>query len=63
MLWPLGGVLDHFTDSDVPYLDAFPTTFSLLGQYLLGRKWVENQPVWLVVNVASMGLLPIGAIG
>ncbi len=57
MLWPLmGGVLDHFTDSDVPYLDAFPTTFSLLGQYLLGRKWVENWPVWLVVNVASMGL-------
>ncbi len=56
-LWPLmGAALDHFTDSDVPYLDAFPTTFSLLGQYLLGRKWVENWPIWVVVNVASMGL-------
>ena len=55
--WPaMGLVLRRFTDTDVPFLDAFPTTLSLLGQYLLGRKAVENWPVWLVVNVASMGL-------
>ncbi|MDE2594652.1 MAG: nicotinamide riboside transporter PnuC [Burkholderiales bacterium] len=55
--WPVMGlVLRRFTDTDVPFLDAFPTTLSLLGQYLLGRKAVENWPVWLVVNVASMGL-------
>ena len=55
--WPaMGMVLRRFTDTDVPFLDAFPTTLSLLGQYLLGRKAVENWPVWLVVNVASMGL-------
>ncbi|MGE5453284.1 MAG: nicotinamide riboside transporter PnuC [Acidobacteriota bacterium] len=56
-VWPLmGHMLRRYTDSDVPYLDAFPTTLSLAGQYLLGRKRVENWPVWLVVNVASMGL-------
>lgn len=55
--WPaMGVVLHRFTDTDVPFLDAFPTTLSLMGQYLLGRKMVENWPVWLVVNVASMGL-------
>lgn len=55
--WPaMGLVLRRFTDTDVPFLDAFPTTLSLVGQYLLGRKLVENWPVWLVVNVASMGL-------
>jgi nicotinamide mononucleotide transporter len=58
--WPLLGLLlDHATDSDVPYLDALPTVGSLAGQFLLGRKLVENWPVWLVVNVASVGLFAV----
>lgn len=57
LAWPLLGVfLDRVTDSDVPYWDAFPTAGSLAGQWLLGRKYVENWPVWVAVNVASVGL-------
>jgi nicotinamide mononucleotide transporter len=57
LLWPLvGGVLWQFTDSDVPWWDAFPTAFSLVGQWLLGRKYVENWPVWLVVNLVATAL-------
>jgi nicotinamide mononucleotide transporter len=57
VLWPLLGVLlDRVTDSDVPYGDALPTAGSIVGQVLLGRKWVENWPCWLWVNVVSMGL-------
>lgn len=57
ILWPvLGGLLDHITDSTVPYWDALPTAGSLIGQWLLGRKWVDNWPCWLAVNVISMGL-------
>jgi nicotinamide mononucleotide transporter len=56
-MWPLLGLLlDHITDSDVPYFDALPTAGSLMGQWLLGRKWVENWPCWLAVNLVSMGL-------
>ena len=55
--WPLlGGFLDRFTDTDVPYWDAFPTALSLLGQWLLGRKHIENWPTWIVVNAVSIGL-------
>ncbi|HET8871057.1 MAG TPA: nicotinamide riboside transporter PnuC [Aquabacterium sp.] len=55
--WPLMGlVLRQFTDSDVPFWDALPTTLSLVGQYLLGKKYVENWPVWLIVNGFSMAL-------
>jgi nicotinamide mononucleotide transporter len=55
--WPLLGLLlDHATDSDVPYLDAFPTAFSVLGQWLLGRKYVENWPIWVMVNAVSVAL-------
>lgn len=57
LAWPgLGLFLDHMTDSDVPWLDAFPTALSLIGQWLLGRKYVENWPTWVVVNIASVGL-------
>lgn len=55
--WPLLGLfLRRFTDTDVPWWDAFPTAFSVAGQWLLGRKYVENWPTWLLVNVVSVAL-------
>lgn len=58
--WPLlGWLLDRHTDSDVPYLDALPTVGSLTGQFLLGRKLVENWLVWFAVNVVSVGLFAV----
>ena len=55
--WPLlGALLDHTTDSDLPYLDALPTVGSLVGQYLLARKWRDNWAVWFAVNVFSVVL-------
>lgn len=55
--WPLLALaLDHGTDSPVPWADALATTGSVVGQLLLGRKAIENWPVWLVVNIFSVGL-------
>ena len=55
--WPLLGLLlSHATDSDVPYLDALPTVASLTGQFLLGRKYIENWAVWVAVNGFSIAL-------
>ncbi|MRD48958.1 nicotinamide riboside transporter PnuC [Caenimonas koreensis] len=57
VLWPLTAFfLMKFTDTDVPWWDGFPTAVSLVGQYLLGRKYIENWLVWIVVNVVSVGL-------
>jgi nicotinamide mononucleotide transporter len=57
LLWPATGLfLKTFTDTDVPWWDAFPTAVSLVGQFLLGRKFIENWAVWIVVNVVSVGL-------
>jgi nicotinamide mononucleotide transporter len=57
LLWPATGLfLKHFTDTDVPWWDAFPTATSVVGQFLLGRKFIENWAVWIVVNVVSVGL-------
>ncbi len=55
--WPLlGWFLATHTDSPLPYWDAFPTVASLLGQWLLARKYVENWPTWIVVNAVSVVL-------
>ncbi len=55
--WPATGLfLRNFTDTDVPWWDAFPTAASVVGQWLLGRKYVETWPVWVVVNVVSVAL-------
>ena len=46
-------------DSDVPFLDALPTVGSITGQVLLARKCVENWPVWVAVNMVSVGLFAV----
>jgi nicotinamide mononucleotide transporter len=57
VLWLFTGVtLLRFTDTDVPWWDAFPTAVSLIGQYLLARKYLENWAVWIIVNSVALGL-------
>lgn len=57
VLWPATAVfLERFTDSTVPWWDAFPTAVSLVAQYLLGRKYLENWAGWVVVNLVSVAL-------
>lgn len=49
-------LLRYITDSDVPWADGFVTSGSIVGTVLLGRKFIENWPLWMVVNVASVAL-------
>lgn len=52
----VGGFLLRFTDSELPWADAVPTGLSVLGQVLLGRKFIENWLIWLIVNLLSCAL-------
>ena len=55
--WPAVALfLIRFTNTDVPWFDGFATGLSLVGQFLLARKFIENWGVWLAVNVVSVGL-------
>lgn len=57
LAWPATGLfLKSFTNTDVPWWDAFPTAASVIGQWLLGRKYLENWLAWIVVNLVSVGL-------
>jgi nicotinamide mononucleotide transporter len=52
----LGIFLSQFTASDVPWWDAVPTALSLAATWLLAKKYIENWPLWIVVNLISMAL-------
>lgn len=47
-------VSQRWTDSPMPYRDAFIAAFSVTGQLLQARKKVENWPVWLAVNAVAV---------
>jgi nicotinamide mononucleotide transporter len=52
--WPVLGLLRaRYTDTDVPYFNGFPTAGSFMGQLLMGLKYVECWPVWIVVDVTA----------
>ena len=58
LAWPvLAYFLNRYTDSDVAIWDALVTSLSLLGQYLLAKKKIENWWVWLAVNIITVGLM------
>ena len=49
-------ILKSFTDSNVPWLDSFTTALSIVGMWMLARKYIEQWWVWIVVDVVSSGL-------
>lgn len=49
-------ILLNFTDSTVPWWDSFTTALSIVGMWMLARKYIEQWWVWLVVDVVSAGL-------
>jgi nicotinamide mononucleotide transporter len=54
ILW--GYVLQTYTDASIPYADAFIATLSIIAQYLLSSKVLENWLCWVVVDVLSIGM-------
>ncbi len=52
----IGLFLQHFTDSDVPYWDAFTTALSFVATWMLAKKIIENWWIWIVVDAVSVGI-------
>lgn len=47
-------ILQHYTDSTTVYFDSFTTALSLVAQWMMTRKWLENWWLWIVVDVISV---------
>jgi nicotinamide mononucleotide transporter len=52
----LGGLLARTTDATVPYVDAALTAGSLIAQWMMTRKYVENWAVWVALDVCYVAL-------
>jgi nicotinamide mononucleotide transporter len=52
-----GYYLRHYTDAALPYLDSFTTAGSIVAQYLLTRKRLENWLLWILVDLIYVPLL------
>ena len=53
-LWiGIGEILKHFTNSTVPWIDAFTTALSIIGMWMLARKLIEQWWAWLLVDAVS----------
>lgn len=57
LLWGLLYLaLEYLTDSTVPLADAFTTALSIVGMWMLARKYIEQWFVWIVVDMVCVGL-------
>lgn len=52
----IGWVLVNFTDSNVPWWDSFTTALSIVGMWMLARKWLEQWLAWIAVDAVCCGL-------
>lgn len=52
----LGTILARYTDAALPFLDSSLTATSLVAQYLITVKKIENWLFWLAADVVYVGL-------
>lgn len=49
-------ILIEYTDSNVPWLDSFTTALSIVGMWMLARKYIEQWFTWILVDIVCCGL-------
>ncbi len=54
LIW--GFLLGNFTNASFSYLDSALTIASLLAQWMMARKYVENWLIWIVADIFYTGL-------
>jgi nicotinamide mononucleotide transporter len=52
----LGTLFARFTDAALPYVDSATATTSLVAQWMMTRKVLENWVVWIAVDVVYVGM-------
>lgn len=48
--------LINFTNSNVPYWDAFTTALSIVAMWMLARKYAQQWLAWFIVDAVCVGL-------
>lgn len=56
LFFAIGEVLSRFTDSPIPYWDAFTTSLSIVATWMLAKKIIEQWWIWVIANFVSLCL-------
>jgi nicotinamide mononucleotide transporter len=51
-----GALLHYYTNAYAPFLDSTVLVFSVVAQFLLMQRRVDNWPVWVLVNAIAVPL-------
>jgi nicotinamide mononucleotide transporter len=52
----IGTVFMKFTDASLPYLDSLLTSMSLIAQWLVAKKKIENWIIWVAADIIYVGM-------
>ena len=58
----LGTAMHRYTDAALPYPDAFTTTLSVIAQFLLTKKYLDNWTLWIIADVVYIAVYSIKAL-
>lgn len=57
IMWAaLGAITSRLPGTALPYVDAATTTTSLIAQWMMTRKLIENWLIWIAVDVVYIGM-------
>jgi nicotinamide mononucleotide transporter len=51
-----GALLHHYTNAYAPFLDSTVLVFSIVAQFLMMQRRVDNWPFWILVNTIAVPL-------
>lgn len=52
----IGWFTSHYTDAALPWMDATLSSFSLVAQYWTARRHAASWLLWIVVDIAYVGM-------
>lgn len=52
----IGFILSEYSDSTVPWADAFTTALSIVAMWMLARKYLEQWLVWIAADLGCSAL-------
>jgi nicotinamide mononucleotide transporter len=54
--WLSGLLHSKYTDASMPYFDSTLTATSLVAQWMLAKKYLQNWALWMVANIGYVGM-------
>lgn len=50
----VGYLMQKYTQADLTYFDAFTTSGSLVAQFLLAKKYLQNWLLWIIIDLVAI---------